>query len=141
MSDWTEWTQCKQTQTRNRSVLRYPSQYSIGSEDCAPAQDVKVCIKGENCFEYSWELSDWTSCMINDGSEACGTGHKERFAMCRNEAGQRVDDVKCMEHGVCGSGLQERNVSCVGGDGLPVNSSRCPHDTEKLVLQVIIVSD
>ncbi|KAK7474871.1 hypothetical protein BaRGS_00033873, partial [Batillaria attramentaria] len=228
MSDWTEWTQCKQpcngqqTQTRNRSVLRYPSQYSIGSEDCAPAQDVKVCIKGENCFEYSWELSDWTSCMINDGSEACGTGHKERFAMCRNEAGQRVYDVKCMElfgkmtqpdvvncqvpcdddcllsdwsdwsicsktcdlgvtrryrtvvrapvgngrkcpdqmeqtrpcfrqgcynwqvtewsscrtqHGVCGSGLQERNVSCVGGDGLPVNSSRCPHDTEKLVLQ------
>ncbi|XP_070183544.1 thrombospondin type-1 domain-containing protein 7A-like, partial [Littorina saxatilis] len=102
VASWTEWTACRQpcngqqTQTRARSILRYGGQYS--TDDCAPAlQDVKVCIKGDNCFEYSWELSDWTSCLINDGSEVCGVGHKERFAMCRDDAGQRVEDYRCTE--------------------------------------------
>ena len=81
-------------------MLRYAGQYS--SDDCAPAlRDARVCIRGDNCFEYSWELSDWTSCLINDGSEVCGVGHKERYAMCRDEAGLRVDDFKCSEVSVC----------------------------------------
>ncbi|PVD37229.1 hypothetical protein C0Q70_04224 [Pomacea canaliculata] len=222
MSDWTEWTPCrqpcngKQTQVRSRKVLR------TAGQNCMAQQDVRVCLKGDTCIEYSWELSDWTSCLVNDGSEVCGVGHKERFALCRNEAGQRVDDHKCIElfgpmteplvvsceipcdndcllsdwsdwstctrtcglgvttryrvtvqaptgngrkcpgsmdqsrpcflqgcyrwmvtdwtscrtqKGVCGQGMQERNVSCVGEDGQPVNSTRCPHDTEKLVLK------
>ena len=83
-------------------MLRYAGQYS--SDDCSPAlRDAKVCIRGDNCFEYSWELSDWTSCLINDGSEVCGVGHKERYAMCRDEAGLRVDDFKCSEVSVCPS--------------------------------------
>lgn len=44
--------------------------------------------------------------------------------------------IVLFQRGVCGSGIQERNVSCVGEDGLPVNSTRCPHDTEKLILKV-----
>ncbi|KAL8558647.1 hypothetical protein ACOMHN_022569 [Nucella lapillus] len=227
LSHWTDWSLCsqpcngQQTQTRSRFVLRYAGQYS--SSDCSSAlQDVRVCIRGDNCFEYSWELSDWTTCLINDGSAVCGVGHKERYALCRNDGGQRVEDYRCSElfgpmterlvvsceipcdndcllsdwsdwtlcsvacglgvtiryrttvqapigngrkcpsnmeekrpcfkqgcyqwqvtpwsacrtqTGVCGSGLQVRNVSCVGEDGFPVNSSRCPHDTEKLILK------
>ncbi|CAL1528374.1 unnamed protein product, partial [Lymnaea stagnalis] len=37
--------------------------------------------------------------------------------------------------GVCGSGIQDRNVSCLTDDGRPVNSSKCPVDQEKLVMQ------
>ncbi|XP_012942824.1 thrombospondin type-1 domain-containing protein 7A [Aplysia californica] len=229
MSEWSEWTLCRQpcngqqTQTRHRQVLRRPAQYA-SSLACDTKTEERSCERMKNCIEYSWELSDWTSCLVNGGGAECGVGHKERYAICGNERGEKVESYKCEElfgpvteplvvsceipcdndclvstwsdwslcstscglgytkrrrtvvqtpigngrkcpekleqtkpcfyrgcytwrvsewsvcmsqKGVCGSGVQDRNVSCIDDDGRAVNSSKCPLDLEKLVMQTV----
>ncbi|KAL8591122.1 hypothetical protein ACOMHN_063746 [Nucella lapillus] len=102
VSPWSQWSPCKQpcdslqTQTRTRTVLREAT--PIASHNCAMAlRDVKVCIRGDNCHEFRWELSDWTSCLVRGGSDVCGAGRKERFARCTDHDGKTVHDWKCVE--------------------------------------------
>ncbi|KAH9496076.1 Thrombospondin type-1 domain-containing protein 7A [Bulinus truncatus] len=102
MSEWMEWTPCRQpcngqqTQKRYRSVLRWPRNYDK-IRQCVQQQDERTCERQVNCIEYSWELSDWTSCLVNEGRSDCGVGHKERFAICRNEVGEKVENYRCQK--------------------------------------------
>lgn len=41
-----------------------------------------------------------------------------------------------LQKGACGSGIQERNISCLTDEGRPVNVSQCPIDPEMLIMQV-----
>ncbi|CAL1528375.1 unnamed protein product, partial [Lymnaea stagnalis] len=102
MSEWSEWTMCRQpcngqqTQKRVRNVLRNPGSYSM-TRPCHPQMEERACQRQKNCIEYSWEIADWTSCLVNGGSAECGVGHKERFAICRNEVGEKVEGYRCEE--------------------------------------------
>ncbi|KAI8778137.1 thrombospondin type-1 domain-containing protein 7A, partial [Biomphalaria glabrata] len=115
MSEWSDWTPCRQpcngqqTQKRYRSVLRWPRDYDM-MRYCTTQQDERTCERQVNCIEYSWELSDWTSCLVNEGRADCGVGHKERFAMCRNEAGAKVESYKCQQ--LFGPVTEPLSVSC-----------------------------
>ncbi|KAK6181753.1 hypothetical protein SNE40_009543 [Patella caerulea] len=227
LSEWTSWSLCKQpcnsqqTQKRTRKRMRSSSQHYSSESQCGKLIEERLCRKGDNCIEYSWEISNWSTCLVNGGYETCGVGHKERYAICRNGESKTVSnyycekifgmiseplvssceipcDIDCLlsdwsdwsfctkscglgistrhrtmiqspigngrkcpstfkqskpcfltgcykwkvsewstclrEKGVCGSSFRLRNVTCVGDDGLSVNSSRCPPDLEKLVL-------
>ncbi|XP_048238540.1 thrombospondin type-1 domain-containing protein 7A-like isoform X1 [Haliotis rufescens] len=232
-SDWTAWTACtqpcngRQTQRRSRNLLRKPASYFIKSHNnCTHMVEQQPCVRGDNCIEYSWQLSEWTSCLVNSGHDECGVGHKERYAWCRDERGRTVDSIYCTkiqgevtesmvvsceipcdndcllsdwsdwtpcttkcglgvtqrnrtvienplgngrrcppetelrqskpcfkkgcyrwiisdwsecqaETGVCGESIQTRNVSCVGEDGLAVETNKCPVDVAKLVMKTV----
>ncbi|BFZ22563.1 hypothetical protein BsWGS_25602 [Bradybaena similaris] len=228
MSEWSDWTLCrqpcsgKQIQSRTRHVLRSPGTGEASSVTCSIKREERPCERWKNCIEYSWELSDWTSCLVNGGESDCGVGHKERYAFCRNENNLVVEPYKCeqlfgpvsepmvvsceipcdidcllsdwsdwspcskncglgytkrsssilqaptgngrqcpdkleqtkqcfhhgcykwyssdwshciISKGACGSGIQERNISCLTDEGRPVNVSRCPIDPEILIMQ------
>ena len=85
----------QQTQTRFRKVLRKPGNYNMRS--CTDQTESLLCERMKNCIEYSWELSDWKSCLVNGGDAQCGVGHKERYAWCKNERNEMVDSYKCEE--------------------------------------------
>ena len=64
---------------RTRTVVR---QAKFPQQQCEAEKETRTCEKMKNCFEYSWELSDWTSCLVNDGEAECGVGHYERSDLC-----------------------------------------------------------
>lgn len=43
-----------------------------------------------------------------------------------------------LKKNMCGAGIQTRNVSCLGDDGLPADPEKCPPDLDILVLKVNI---
>lgn len=86
----------KQTQSRTSGVLRMPASYAV-SQTCSAQKEDRLCEKWTNCMEYTWELSDWTSCLVNYGSADCGVGHKERYVVCRNINGEVVPPFRCEE--------------------------------------------
>ncbi|XP_033731850.1 thrombospondin type-1 domain-containing protein 7A-like isoform X2 [Pecten maximus] len=226
LSEWTEWSQCQQPcnhnqmQQRERTIRRESAAYSEYQSTCPPLTESRHCIRGENCIEYSWELAQWTTCLVNNGLDDCGVGHKERYAICKNHFGRVVDnklckyvhgqvteplvvsceipcDVDCLlsdwspwsacskscglgtkkrnrsivqqyigngrpcptilsqamhcfsrgcykweisdwslcstQLGVCGHGVQTRNITCRSDNGLVVDSSRCPRDLTTMV--------
>ncbi|GFO20406.1 thrombospondin type-1 domain-containing protein 7a [Plakobranchus ocellatus] len=101
LSEWSDWTQCRepcdgnQLQSRTRTVLRYPASYAR-SRRCTDEREDRPCL--QNCAVYKWELSDWTSCLVNGGRAECGAGHKEKYVICRNQRGEKVDRHLCDEH-------------------------------------------
>ncbi|KAK3612198.1 hypothetical protein CHS0354_016588 [Potamilus streckersoni] len=226
LSDWSEWSLCKEScddnmhyQVRKRQIMRRP--YPIHRCNSS-LEESRLCLKGDNCIEYRWEFSEWTSCLINSGLDECGVGHMQRHAICKNHFHEEVEhymcekvlgpvydplvascqvpcDTDCLlthwtswnecshtcglgtsyrtraivqepqgngracpaslqqhkpclnqgcyswvvspwsecttEVGVCGYGVQTRNVTCVASNGLPVNASRCPPDLNVVVTQ------
>ncbi|KAJ8307362.1 hypothetical protein KUTeg_015446 [Tegillarca granosa] len=52
--------------------MREATTQAVGSLDCPRLMEMKMCIRGDNCMEYSWELSSWTSCLVNNGLDNCG---------------------------------------------------------------------
>ncbi|XP_053409281.1 thrombospondin type-1 domain-containing protein 7A-like isoform X2 [Mercenaria mercenaria] len=226
VSEWTAWSRCQQpcadpnqVQIRTRTVLRQPSDDPI--HVCPILLDERFCIRGDNCVEYTWILTDWTSCLVNNGQDECGVGHKERYPVCQDQTGRIVDDELCVlalgestellvvacqipcdvdclltewspwsecsstcdlgeqlrmrdiveeprgngrqcpgifeqrkpcfvqgcytwivsdwsectnQKGVCGHGVQTRNVTCVANGGLPVNGTNCEPDLDIIIL-------
>ena len=82
---------------RTRKILRKGTNYyRTTNSDCTlPLHEQRVCIRGDNCIEYSWQLSDWTSCLVNGGFEQCGVGHKERYSWCRDQQGRPMENFHC----------------------------------------------
>ncbi|XP_052094228.1 thrombospondin type-1 domain-containing protein 7B-like isoform X2 [Mytilus californianus] len=223
VSVWTTWTSCSKPcnhndrQVRTREVLRY-----LNYNNCPEVRETKPCIKNDNCIEYYWEWSSWTTCLINNGMDNCGVGHKERYLICKNHFGHNVDsefcevdadpvsepsvvsceevcDVDCLvsdwsswsscskkcglgvsqrertiveqfsrngrpcpdmlkqkkpcfqqgcyswtvsvwsnctsQFGICGHGIQKRNISCMSEDGIALDPSKCSPDLHILILQ------
>ena len=84
-----------QIQIRRRSVLRDPI-LSPGN-NCPRLLEERLCIKGENCVDYRWQMSEWTSCLVNSGLVECGMGHRQRYAVCRDHNNQVVENTLCKE--------------------------------------------
>ncbi|KAL4229485.1 Thrombospondin type 1 repeat-containing protein [Mactra antiquata] len=226
VSEWSDWTRCKQpcadpnqVQTRRRRIMRNPSEDPLHA--CPSLLEERFCIRGDNCVEYNWKMTDWTTCLVNNGQDECGQGHKERYPVCQDQSGMIVADTECLaalgessetevvscqvacdvdclltewiswsecssscdlgqqmrirdiveepkgngrqcpdvfeqkkpcfiegcytwlvspwsecinERGVCGHGIQTRNISCVANGGLTVNSSNCQPDLNIFIL-------
>ncbi|ESO93479.1 hypothetical protein LOTGIDRAFT_119061, partial [Lottia gigantea] len=100
LSEWLPWSSCQQpcngqqTQKRVRKKMRESSKY-YANEKCGQLVEERTCLKGDNCIEYSWELSDWSTCLVNSGYETCGVGHKERYSICRNSQRKIVPNYMC----------------------------------------------
>ncbi|XP_041371854.1 thrombospondin type-1 domain-containing protein 7A-like isoform X2 [Gigantopelta aegis] len=118
LSEWVSWTPCKQpcngkqVQKRTRKILRKGTNYyRTTNSDCTlPLHEQKACVRGDNCIEYSWQLSDWTSCLVNGGFEQCGVGHKERYAWCRDQQGRPMENFHCEK--IFGRVTEPLVVSC-----------------------------
>lgn len=84
-----------QVQTRTRTKLRQPSDDPVYI--CPALLDEKLCVRGDNCVVYEWLTAPWTSCLINNGTEECGVGYRERFTYCVDEHGRTVEDRFCIK--------------------------------------------
>ncbi|PIK56389.1 putative thrombospondin type-1 domain-containing protein 7B isofor m X1 [Apostichopus japonicus] len=47
-----------------------------------------------NCFQYFWNASGWSSCMLGENAE-CGHGRKTRLLTCASVTGALVDNQLC----------------------------------------------
>ncbi|XP_064597210.1 thrombospondin type-1 domain-containing protein 7B-like [Liolophura sinensis] len=98
VSDWSSWSECPRPcsqsdfRKRNRQVLRTPADEK---DVCPVLSEEEPCMQGHNCFEFSWQVSPWSSCILEDRNNDCGIGWKRRFALCRMSNGTRVESIKC----------------------------------------------
>lgn len=61
---------------RTRPVLIPPSEYGV---QCPSLSEVQPC---QNPQCYVWDFDQWGSCMLDDPSEKCGTGQRNRQVYC-----------------------------------------------------------
>lgn len=74
--------------------MRNPSEDPMHA--CPGLFEELFCIRGDNCVEYYWKMTDWTSCLVNNGHDECGFGHRERYPVCKDQSGRIVDDSECV---------------------------------------------
>ncbi len=89
VSPWSEWSACdddcifRQSRKRDRQITRRPDPTGADAAllVCPSLQQTVDCRVGESCFEYRWNLSSWSNCMLDDGA-FCGKGKRVRFLRC-----------------------------------------------------------
>ncbi|XP_037532443.1 thrombospondin type-1 domain-containing protein 7A [Nematolebias whitei] len=105
VTEWTEWSSCSKTcvdpeslkgnRTRRRQVLQFP----VGEgEECPPLEEMESCEpRGESlppCTTYMWRTTEWSDCRVD---------------LLLSQQDRRRSNVT----GLCGGGLQTREVYCV----------------------------
>lgn len=102
VSEWAEWSSCPQTcnhshvRKRTRTITRKPWGTGIS---CPLMEEKESCALNENCFNYVWNLTEWTSCTIPDEA-TCGEGVKQRGVICERSDGRSVAPEYCIKSGV-----------------------------------------
>uniref|UniRef100_A0A1A7X5A7 Thrombospondin type-1 domain-containing protein 7A n=2 Tax=Iconisemion striatum TaxID=60296 RepID=A0A1A7X5A7_9TELE len=105
IAEWTQWSSCSKTcvnpesptgnRTRRRQVLQFP--VGDGAE-CPPLEESLSCEpQGENlppCAAYVWRTTEWSDCRVD---------------LLLSQQDRRRSNVT----GLCGGGLQTREVYCV----------------------------
>ena len=89
VSSWSEWSACdddcifRQTRKRTRQITRRPDPTGANAAllVCPSLLQSEDCKLGHSCFEYRWNLSSWSNCMLDDGA-FCGKGKRQRFLRC-----------------------------------------------------------
>jgi hypothetical protein len=71
---------------RVRPVLIPPSEYGV---QCPSLSEVQPC---QNPQCYVWDYDQWGSCMLDDPSEKCGTGQRNRQVYCTTH--DKVDGIQ-----------------------------------------------
>ncbi|XP_070587525.1 thrombospondin type-1 domain-containing protein 7B [Erythrolamprus reginae] len=96
VSEWSHWSQCPERcdptirQTRTRHILRMP----LKPKTCPESAQQRPCILNLNCFQYSYNLTDWSTCQLNENS-ACGQGIRNRLLSCIRSDGKAVNMNHC----------------------------------------------
>uniref|UniRef100_A0A669PYP8 Thrombospondin type-1 domain-containing protein 7A n=1 Tax=Phasianus colchicus TaxID=9054 RepID=A0A669PYP8_PHACC len=96
VSDWGPWSTCPQVcdpgtvQTRSRQVLRSP----VSRKPCPEDSQMKPCILNQNCFQYQYNLTAWSTCQLN-GNATCGRGVRKRLLSCVRSDGETVSARHC----------------------------------------------
>ncbi|KAM6958811.1 LOW QUALITY PROTEIN: thrombospondin type-1 domain-containing protein 7A [Aplochiton taeniatus] len=112
LSDWSSWTQCplpcNADSSRERSAhpIRQPGQ----GKQCPPTTETETCKLNSNCFHYSYNITDWSTCQLSERA-VCGSGIKTRMLDCVRSDGKSVDLKLCDELGLDRKWLM--NASCV----------------------------
>ncbi|KAJ8036392.1 Thrombospondin type-1 domain-containing protein 7A [Holothuria leucospilota] len=100
VSEWTEWIGCPRNcssavfRKRHRDILRHPSP---DNEGCPHLTESQPCMLGIHCFQYFWNTSRWSSCILGDNAE-CGSGQRIRLLTCVTSTGTEVENDLCEEH-------------------------------------------
>ncbi|XP_077362253.1 thrombospondin type-1 domain-containing protein 7A-like [Festucalex cinctus] len=116
VTDWSEWSACskecydpngpKAEQTRTRKV----SQFTIGGgAECPELEKTQPCNpQGESmppCIVYTWKTTEWTECRVD--------------TLLSQQDRRRGNQT-----GLCGGGIQSREVYCVlANEDVPSNRS------------------
>lgn len=58
---------------------------------CPPLREEEPCVQGVSCWEYSWHVGNWTSC-VPLGHSSCGEGVRNRPVTCLRSDGVAVPD-------------------------------------------------
>ncbi|CAG6014005.1 unnamed protein product [Menidia menidia] len=105
VTDWAEWSSCSKTcadpafprgnRTRTRQVLQFP----VGEgEDCPAVEETEPCEPEGNgvppCSTYTWRTTEWNDCRVD---------------VLLSQQDRRRSNMT----GLCGGGLQTREVYCV----------------------------
>ncbi|GAB6032368.1 thrombospondin, type I, domain containing [Chamberlinius hualienensis] len=102
VSEWGEWSVCPKcdgihVRQRSRYVVRSKP---MGVGVSCPLLDEKaLCVLNENCYNFAWNLTEWTSCTIPDGA-TCGEGVKQRGVVCLRSDDRSVELEHCRKTGV-----------------------------------------
>uniref|UniRef100_A0A8C2UC31 Thrombospondin type-1 domain-containing protein 7A n=1 Tax=Coturnix japonica TaxID=93934 RepID=A0A8C2UC31_COTJA len=96
VSDWGPWSACPQVcdpstvQTRTRQVLRSP----VSRKPCPEDSQMRPCILNQNCFQYQYNLTAWSTCQLNRNA-TCGRGVRKRLLSCVRSDGETVSAQHC----------------------------------------------
>ncbi|XP_070435726.1 thrombospondin type-1 domain-containing protein 7B isoform X1 [Equus przewalskii] len=99
MSQWGPWSRCPQScdphtmQRRTRHLLRP----SLSSRTCAEDSQVRPCLLNENCFQFQYNLTEWSTCQLSENA-TCGQGVRTRLLSCVRSDGKSVGVDQCEQH-------------------------------------------
>ncbi|XP_074542609.1 thrombospondin type-1 domain-containing protein 7A [Halichoeres trimaculatus] len=112
LSDWGAWSPCplpcSENSTRERRA--YPLRQPGEEKECPPTRETESCKINSNCFHYSYNITDWSTCQLSDRA-VCGIGIKTRMLDCVRSDGKSVDLKFCKELGL--ERKWQMNASCV----------------------------
>ncbi|XP_034456122.1 thrombospondin type-1 domain-containing protein 7A [Hippoglossus hippoglossus] len=112
LSDWGTWSSCELpcsgNSTRERSA--YPLRQPGEEKECPPTTETEACKLNSNCFHYSYNITDWSTCQLSN-SAVCGNGIKTRMLDCVRSDSKSVDLKSCKELGL--ERKWQMNASCV----------------------------
>ncbi|XP_029022153.1 thrombospondin type-1 domain-containing protein 7A [Betta splendens] len=112
LSEWGAWSPCplpctgNSTRERRAYLLRKPGE----QKECPPTVEMELCQLNSNCFYYSYNITDWSTCQLSDRA-VCGPGFKTRILDCVRSDGKSVDPKFCKELGL--ERKWQMNASCV----------------------------
>ncbi|XP_068603077.1 thrombospondin type-1 domain-containing protein 7A [Brachionichthys hirsutus] len=112
LSDWGAWSPCplpcngNHSRGRTARTLRQPGQ----DKSCPPNKETEPCKHNSNCFHYSYNITDWSTCQLSDRA-ACGSGIRTRMLDCVRSDSKSVDLRFCRELGL--ERTWPMNSSCV----------------------------
>ncbi|KAK1789123.1 hypothetical protein P4O66_015074, partial [Electrophorus voltai] len=101
MSPWSPWSPCptpcdpNTVRTRTRRMLRPPAD----GAGCPESNQTEPCVANSNCFTYKYNVSDWSTCMLNEKA-VCGEGVRTRLLDCMRSDGRVVATSMCEELGL-----------------------------------------
>ncbi|KAB0364397.1 hypothetical protein FD754_008553, partial [Muntiacus muntjak] len=78
------------TQRRTRHLLRP----SVSSRTCAEDSQVRPCLLNENCFQFQYNLTEWSTCQLSENA-TCGQGFRTRLLSCVRSDGKPVAMDEC----------------------------------------------
>ncbi|KAA0710433.1 Thrombospondin type-1 domain-containing protein 7A [Triplophysa tibetana] len=113
LTDWITWSPCSlpcnvnSTRRRTASPLRQPGD---DGKQCPSTTERETCILNTNCYHYSYNITDWSTCQLSDRA-VCGVGFKTRMLDCVRSDGKSVDLKFCEELGL--EKKWQMNASCV----------------------------
>uniref|UniRef100_A0A8C6PXE4 Thrombospondin type-1 domain-containing protein 7A n=1 Tax=Nothobranchius furzeri TaxID=105023 RepID=A0A8C6PXE4_NOTFU len=112
LSDWGAWSPCPLpcTQNQTRERVAYPIRKPGKDKTCPPTTETESCKLNSNCFHYSYNITDWSTCQLSDRA-TCGNGIKTRMLDCVRSDGKSVDLSFCKELGL--EKKWQMNASCV----------------------------
>ncbi|XP_010328810.3 thrombospondin type-1 domain-containing protein 7B [Saimiri boliviensis] len=96
MSEWGIWSKCPQScdphtmQRRTRHLLRS----SLSSRTCAEDSQVQPCLLNENCFQFQYNVTEWSTCQLSENAP-CGQGVRTRLLSCVRSDGKPVSMDQC----------------------------------------------
>uniref|UniRef100_A0A8B9KDM6 Thrombospondin type-1 domain-containing protein 7A n=1 Tax=Astyanax mexicanus TaxID=7994 RepID=A0A8B9KDM6_ASTMX len=112
LSDWSPWSRCplpcnaNNTREKKASPIRQPGE----SKQCPPTTEKEPCTLNTNCFHYSYNITDWSTCQLSERA-VCGSGIKTRMLDCVRSDGKSVDLKFCDELNL--ERKWQMNASCV----------------------------
>ncbi|KAJ7983481.1 hypothetical protein DPEC_G00377830, partial [Dallia pectoralis] len=109
VSEWSDWSPCSKDcyelngRTGERTRTRHVNQFPVGGgTECPELEEKEPCTpQGAGvppCITYNWKTSEWTECRVD--------------ALLSQQDRRRGNQT-----GLCGGGVQNREVYCVQATG------------------------